>query len=118
MFRSLRVHQTSVTVALAGALLASAWPVWLGAQTATQAPASRFELPPTEPSEIALPLPEDRGQADLEQTRWDNGILNDVIDSVSKSANDDRLQARDRDILRDDVRRLKEFQDQHQHPPR
>ena len=57
-------------------------------------------------------------QADLEQTRWDNGILNDVIDSVSKSANDDRLQARDRDILRDDVRRLKEFQDQHQHPPR
>ena len=57
-------------------------------------------------------------QADLEQTRWDNGILNDVIDSVSKSANDDRLQARDRDILRDDVRRLKEFQDQHQRPPR
>jgi hypothetical protein len=56
-------------------------------------------------------------QADLEQTRWDNGILNDVIDSISKSSNDDRLKARDRSVLADDVRRLKEFQDQHNHPP-
>ena len=56
-------------------------------------------------------------QADLAETRWDNGILNDVIDSVSKSSNDDRLKARDRSILADDVRRLKEFQDQHNHPP-
>ena len=52
-------------------------------------------------------------QADLDQGRWDNGLLNDVIDSVRKSANDDRLAARDRDVLADDVRRLKEFQDQH-----
>jgi hypothetical protein len=55
-------------------------------------------------------------QADLAETRWDNGILNDVIDSVSKSANDDRLKVRDRSVLADDVRRLKEFQDQHNHP--
>jgi hypothetical protein len=54
-------------------------------------------------------------QADLDQGRWDNGLLNDVIDSVRKSANDDRLAPRDRDILADDVRRLKEFQDQHNH---
>src|SRR5215475_8910387 len=52
-------------------------------------------------------------QADLDQTRWDNGILNDVIDSVRKSSDDDRLPQRDRDVLADDVKRLKEFQDQH-----
>jgi hypothetical protein len=52
-------------------------------------------------------------QADLDETRWDNGLLNDVIDSISKSANDDRLAVRDRAVLTDDVRRLKEFQDQH-----
>jgi hypothetical protein len=57
-------------------------------------------------------------QGDLDQTRWDNGLLNDVIDSISKSSNDTRLQARDRTVLADDVRRLKEFQDQHQHPSR
>jgi hypothetical protein len=54
-------------------------------------------------------------QADLDQGRWDNGLLNDVIDSLRKSANDDRLAPRDRNILADDVRRLKEFQDQHNH---
>ncbi len=57
-------------------------------------------------------------QADLDQTRWDNGLLNDVIDSIAKSSNDTRLQARDRDVLADDLRRLKAFQDQHNHPPR
>ena len=56
-------------------------------------------------------------QADLDQTRWDNGILNDVIDSIRKSSGDARLAPRDRDILADDVRRLKEFQDQHNHAP-
>jgi hypothetical protein len=57
-------------------------------------------------------------QADLDETRWDNGLLNDVIDSIAKSSNDDRLKARDRTVLADDVRRLKAFQDQHNHPPR
>ena len=54
-------------------------------------------------------------QADLDHGRWDNGILNDVIDSIRKSANDDRLAPRDRDVLADDVVRLKEFQDHHNH---
>lgn len=54
-------------------------------------------------------------QADLDQGRWDNGILNDVIDSIRKSSNDDRLAKRDKDVLADDVNRLKEFQDQHNH---
>jgi hypothetical protein len=52
-------------------------------------------------------------QADLDQGRWDNGILNDVIDSIRKSANDQHLPERDRAVLNDDVNRLKEFQDQH-----
>jgi hypothetical protein len=55
-------------------------------------------------------------QADLDETRWDNGLLNDVIDSIAKSSNDDRLQARDRSLLADDLKRLKEFQNMHQHP--
>ena len=54
-------------------------------------------------------------QADLDQGRWDNGLLNDVIDSIRKSANDERLARRDRDVLADDLNRLKEFQDQHNH---
>jgi hypothetical protein len=54
-------------------------------------------------------------QADLDHGRWDNGILNDVIDSIEKSSNDDRLPPRDRAVLADDVHRLKEFQDQHNH---
>jgi len=52
-------------------------------------------------------------QADLDQGRWDNGILNDVIDSIRKSSNDERLAGRDRAVLTDDLVRLKQFQDQH-----
>jgi hypothetical protein len=51
-------------------------------------------------------------QADLDQGRWDNGILNDVIDSIRKSSNDDRLAERDRAVLANDLVRLKEYQDQ------
>jgi hypothetical protein len=41
--------------------------------------------------------------------------LNDVIDSIGKSANVERLPQRDREVLAGDLRRLKEFQDQHNH---
>jgi hypothetical protein len=54
-------------------------------------------------------------QADLDQGRWDDNILNDVIDSIRKSSNDDRLPPRDRDLLADDLNQLKELQDQHNH---
>ena len=54
-------------------------------------------------------------QADLDRGRWDNGMVNDVIDSLRKSANDDRLARRDRDVLADDVNRVKDFQDHHKH---
>jgi hypothetical protein len=54
-------------------------------------------------------------QADLDQGRFDNGLLNDVIDSLRKSSNDERLARRDRDVLADDVIRLKDYQDHHDH---
>src|ERR1700735_1332352 len=50
-------------------------------------------------------------QGDLDQGRFDNGILNDVIDSIRKSADDQRLAPRDRAVLSDDVARLKQYQD-------
>jgi hypothetical protein len=49
-------------------------------------------------------------QADYDQNRDDNGILNDVIDSLKKSANDERLSPRDRAVIADDVNRLHEYQ--------
>jgi hypothetical protein len=54
-------------------------------------------------------------QADLDQGRFDNGLLNDVIDSLKKSANDQRLSPRDRDVLNDDVKRLHDYQRNHNH---
>jgi hypothetical protein len=54
-------------------------------------------------------------QVDLDHGRFDNGILNDVIDSVRKSSSDERLPSRDRAVLADDVVRLKDYQDHHDH---
>jgi len=54
-------------------------------------------------------------QADLDEGRFDNGLLNDVIDSLRKSANDERLSPRDRDVLNDDVTRLHDYQRNHNH---
>lgn len=51
--------------------------------------------------------------ADLDHGRFDNGILNDVIDSIRKSSNDKPLPLRDRGVLADDVSRLQDYQ-QHQ----
>jgi hypothetical protein len=49
-------------------------------------------------------------QADLDQNRYDNGILNDVIDSMKKSADDQRLSPRDRAVISDDLAKLHEYQ--------
>lgn len=54
-------------------------------------------------------------QAKLDQGAWDNGIVNDVIDSLRKSANDDRLGPQDRQVLADDAARIHEFQRRHKH---
>ncbi len=52
-------------------------------------------------------------QGDLDQGRFDNGILNDVIDSLKKSSDDQRLSPRDREVLSDDVVRLHDYQLNH-----
>jgi hypothetical protein len=52
-------------------------------------------------------------QAKLDHGEWDNGHVNDVIGSLRKSVNDDRLSERDGAVLNDDVNRPKEFQNQH-----
>jgi LmbE family N-acetylglucosaminyl deacetylase len=71
MFLYQRVQRAVVGVAVAGLILLGAGPLRMGAQPAGQQAVpegrqySAFALP--EPSEIALPLPEDRGQAALEQ---------------------------------------------------
>lgn len=54
-------------------------------------------------------------QAKLENGRYDRGELNDVIDSITKSANDDRLAPRDREVLHDDLSRLRNYRDHHEH---
>ena len=54
-------------------------------------------------------------QADFDHGRWDNGVLDDIIDSIHKSSNDEHLTPRDRNVLNDDVARLKAFQDEHNH---
>jgi len=68
-FISQELHQVAFALALAG-LLTFAHPVSLRAQHAGQlSPASELALvPQPEPSANALPLSEDRGAADLEQT--------------------------------------------------
>jgi hypothetical protein len=52
-------------------------------------------------------------QAKLDQGVWDNGTVNDVIDSLRKSANDERLGPRDRQALGDDAARIHDFQKNH-----
>jgi hypothetical protein len=56
-------------------------------------------------------------QEDLDHGRWDNGLLNDSIDSIRKSSNDQRLAPPDRQVLADDVIRLKDYQDHHNQWP-
>jgi hypothetical protein len=52
-------------------------------------------------------------QAKLDRGDWDNGHVNDVIDSLRKSANDNRLSDRDRAVLADDVSRIQTLQNEH-----
>jgi hypothetical protein len=54
-------------------------------------------------------------QAKLDQGVFDNGTVNDVIDSLRKSANDNRLGPRDREVLADDAARIHEYQRNHNH---
>ncbi len=69
MFFPKNAHRVAVIVALAGLLLC-AGPALLFAQEAVQTSAENelAQVPLPEPTVNALPLPEDRGAADLEQT--------------------------------------------------
>jgi len=52
-------------------------------------------------------------QAKLDHGVWDNGTVNDVIDSLRKSADDQRLAPQDRQILADDAAKIHDFQAHH-----
>jgi LmbE family N-acetylglucosaminyl deacetylase len=65
MFFAQRLHCAAVAAALAGPIVAGFSTLYLDAQQLSKSSPS---LPPTEPSSIVLPLPEDRGEAKLEQT--------------------------------------------------
>jgi hypothetical protein len=49
-------------------------------------------------------------QSKLDQGVWDDGTVNDVIDSLRKSADDQRLAPQDRQILADDAARIHDYQ--------
>jgi LmbE family N-acetylglucosaminyl deacetylase len=88
MIPSQRSHQAPFAVAFAALSIAGLSPLWLNAQQSAQ-PASHFELPQTEPSEVVLPLPEDRGQADLEQTLKRLGTTASVLMIVAHPDDED-----------------------------
>ncbi len=46
---------------------------------------------------------------------FDRGELQDVIDSLVKSSNDQRLSPQDKGILTDDLSRLRDYRDHHEH---
>jgi hypothetical protein len=54
-------------------------------------------------------------QAKLEHGRFDEHELDDVIDSIRKSSNDERLARRDREVLNDDLARLQDYREHHEH---
>jgi LmbE family N-acetylglucosaminyl deacetylase len=88
MFLSKRVH-TPFAVILAVFLCAAPAPLLLAAQQPSPASASHVDLPPTEPSAIALPLPEDRGYATLEQTLKRLGTTASVLMIVAHPDDED-----------------------------
>jgi hypothetical protein len=56
----------------------------------------------------------DELQSDLEAHRYSEGKLNDVIETVQKVAADNRMSARDRDILNEDLQHLRDYRAHHE----
>ena len=81
---ALRLHRAAVWAALAGLLLNSS-SIQLNGQQASEAPA----LPAREPSTVALPLPEDRGAAALEQSLRRLRTTASVMDIVAHPDDED-----------------------------
>ena len=53
-------------------------------------------------------------QADLAAHRFDSAKLDDVIGGLQRVVDDNRMSGRDRDILNDDLQRLKDYQAHHE----
>jgi len=75
-----------MSAALRGLIVAGASPFYLDAQ---QSASSAFNLPAAQPSSIALPLPEDRGGAALEQTLKRLGTTASVLMIVAHPDDED-----------------------------
>jgi len=57
----------------------------------------------------------DEMQFKLEHGRYDEHELNDVIGSLNKVVEDNRMRPRDRDILNDDLNRMRDYRAHHDH---
>ncbi len=68
MFFSQGVHRAHANAAVAASIAAVLIALAAPPQLPAQQPAITTQLPPSEPHLVALPLPEDRGEAKLEQT--------------------------------------------------
>ncbi|MDE3187777.1 MAG: PIG-L family deacetylase [Acidobacteriota bacterium] len=82
MFLAERIHNAAVSAALAGLIVAASSPFAVMAQQPAQLPAAA-------PTSIALPLPEDRGQAALEQTLKRLGTTASVMMIVAHPDDED-----------------------------
>lgn len=85
MFLSWVANQKAINAAIVGFTLVSFTPANLAAQSATPA----YVLPPAEPNAVALPLPEDRGQAALEQSLKRLGTTASVLYIVAHPDDED-----------------------------
>ena len=86
MFLAERVHRTAASAVLAGLIVLGLCPVCLDAQESAAGPVSQ---PLAQPSSIALPLPEDRGAAALEQTLKRLGTTASVLMIVAHPDDED-----------------------------
>ncbi len=89
MFLSQSANLKILSAAILGLALTTAMPMSLIAQTGAQAAATAFSLPPVEPRAVALPLPEDRGQAALEQSLRRLGTTASVLYIVAHPDDED-----------------------------
>ena len=60
----------------------------------------------------------DELQDKFDRGRYDRGELNDVIGALKNVVSDNRMNPRDRDLLNNDLRRLYEFRERHEHRER
>jgi LmbE family N-acetylglucosaminyl deacetylase len=89
MFHSLSANPKVKSAAWMGLALAAVAPLSLGMQAAAQTQTAPYLLPAREPNAVALPLPEDRGQAALEQSLRRLGTTASVLYIVAHPDDED-----------------------------